>query len=732
MKTKLCIFVAILLALTQFVHSEAKVTEKKEDYCSTDSLGEVDWSNIRMEDERAETDNMFTDEYTDIINYFQDDSNSEELWDSFQVPAIFLIILYVFLIVSFVIFLLLCCGLFKRDQSNMKPFTIFTIIFFVLFVMLFITIVIFLSLSQDHVEDTLCALFKIPSAILDGNNDSANKFIGLNNLKRDLESFRDEVNQAPSLETQFLDVRNKDIQTLSNRAWNVLVNFVAANKMREISDGEGEKKTPNSILRMSDSINPQINKEFTDIDLNAERLFRMSEAGIRFKEVGARTRVQASIDKITPVIGDLVVEIQDKVDPGADSADEAFNYAIYSYWFIFGFGLIIIILSIIIIIILLKMCDKNTCWNCMFCAKMILVFLSLLTIILAILVFLVMIASASISGLCGFVAQINKNNVGVLYDFDFNENAVKIAEICLFNNSTGKLVDMYIPETATLTEKAEIEADFDELSALLDGISSYKVYLANNSESLESKAIIEQLAVFEEYKTGLQTDFDNVQTSLNDLNDLIACDNISFEFNTATCDGEDGCKSIISTNVFSAPSCSDDTTRANDLFSHLKTYINDESSLMVQMQVDLGDLTDPDSVHSRYQTTKNEIVSIKNSMNTIESKFSGSIQTTDDFESTWFNVEDCRSLKEIVVQFEKKACFEFNFYIYLMLCMLSICCVFLFLMTWCICCALRQEGQDTYSEDLPEKKKKVRPPKPTNNMVESKIDFDDGEKVPFY
>ncbi len=40
----------------------------------------------------------------------------------------------------------------------------------------------------------LCATFKIPSSVIDGLNDSDNKYIGLANLKSSLESFETESN----------------------------------------------------------------------------------------------------------------------------------------------------------------------------------------------------------------------------------------------------------------------------------------------------------------------------------------------------------------------------------------------------------------------------------------------------------------------------------------------------------------------------------------------------------
>ncbi len=61
-------------------------------------------------------------------------------------------------------------------------------------------------------------------------------------------------------------------------------------------------------------------------------------------------------------------------------------------------------------------------------------------ILLSILVFLILVGSAILSGSCGMVEKLNNNEVSVLYEFDeLNEDVRKIAEICMFKNSTGNI-----------------------------------------------------------------------------------------------------------------------------------------------------------------------------------------------------------------------------------------------------------------------------------------------------
>ena len=47
------------------------------------------------------------------------------------------------------------------------------------------------------------------------------------------------------------------------------------------------------------------------------------------------------------------------------------------------------------------------------------------------------------SGLCGFVQQINTDQVKVLYEFNIDPDVITVAEACMFSNSTGELTELF-------------------------------------------------------------------------------------------------------------------------------------------------------------------------------------------------------------------------------------------------------------------------------------------------
>ncbi len=141
--------ILISLCLINFSLNVSDVTKIAEDYCSKDSLDEVNYSEVDLENLREDRDNQFTMDYYEIINFLRDPSeNDEDLWDAYLTPAILLLIFLVILLVSFIFYICLCCGYFKSDNMNMtKSCTGFAWILFIIFILLFLTILVFLGLS---------------------------------------------------------------------------------------------------------------------------------------------------------------------------------------------------------------------------------------------------------------------------------------------------------------------------------------------------------------------------------------------------------------------------------------------------------------------------------------------------------------------------------------------------------------------------------------------------------
>ncbi len=101
----------------------------------------------------------------------------------------------------------------------------------------------------------MCSIFKVPSATIDGMDDSDHKFIGLANLKTTLTNFLTEMDNVPTVETNLNNIKNEKVWTDTNLAWRKLDNFVSEFSVKKILDGEGEVSTPNTILKLTRGVN---------------------------------------------------------------------------------------------------------------------------------------------------------------------------------------------------------------------------------------------------------------------------------------------------------------------------------------------------------------------------------------------------------------------------------------------------------------------------------------------
>ena len=173
-----------------------------------------------------------------------------------------------------------------------------------------------------------------------------------------------------------------------------------------------------------------------------------AQEALKYTVPGYSTAVQTVLQSSSPKIQEVIDSIESVLDEGTDNFDEGVEYARYGYWFIFGISIIIILLMGWLLIILCCMCQRNKCWDQKTCAKILLGIVGFLIIIFAVLVFIIMVGSATMSGVCGFVGKLNKDQAEVLYEFDeLNANVRKISELCLFTNSTGHINEMFLTGT---------------------------------------------------------------------------------------------------------------------------------------------------------------------------------------------------------------------------------------------------------------------------------------------
>jgi len=95
----------------------------------------------------------------------------------------------------------------------------------------------------------------------------------------------------------------------------------------------------------------------------------------------------------------------------------------------------------------------------------------------------VLTGSAVLSGVCGFVREINKDQKEELRRFeDMDPIVLELADRCIYSDSNGKLEEMFASNVTNSDHLKQIVYQ-KTISSVLNGASAYKIYESSGSSS---------------------------------------------------------------------------------------------------------------------------------------------------------------------------------------------------------------------------------------------------------
>lgn len=705
----------ILLIIAKTTLTASPITENADDYCSKDSLDDTNLSNDERNDLRESRETPWADDYKDIINYLKDpEHNSEDWFEMVKWESIILIIFMIVVFICFIVFIVSCCAC-QGDKNSVKACTVMGCICLWIFMILFVVSLVFFSGAEYLSEDFLCSIFKMPSGALDGINDSNNKFIGLNNLKEVYKNLSEDIPKLTSVDNSIDSILNANNQNDSNEVWISSLNFYNTHKNSEIADGVGVIKKPKSVLVLKEGVNFQIATEITNLDNVA---YQINGAASRAKNfVNNPLNGASTLESLQTNLSILIKKIEDFGDVSTENYKISTKYARFGYWFMIVFGILSLILFMVVFIIMCRMCASNKCWNCLKCGKALVVILSLMLLIYLILIFNMFVGATSLSGICGFLAKFEENSKTAMDEFpEINPDVRKFVETCMTSNASGDLSSLM---GTNFNQNLEL-GNFNEL---LDGITKYRKWKKGTTTATSSASIGAQKDNWDQNELAFITDFENVPKKLEELNDYLSCSDQTYQITKDNCEEDDtNCKHIFESDkviTISLPDCVEKKAEATLIFKNLQTYQDQEVGLMNLMQQMVSETTNPDSVQSKFIFAKTNLLGINDDVVKIEDALKNTLKISNEFDSNWLGVEDCRALRIVLLQFEDVGCFKMNYYFYVFYSVSCICALIWFIMLWCACCAFRSPGDEEEEEVAP---------KP----VEEDLDVDDKEKMPFY
>ena len=682
--------ILIILITIQITFSISSLTKDANEYCLKDSLKSPNLSEFQRKDLYDRRYNNLYSDYKEIINFLKNPLNNSK--DFFGVVNWELVLLLIFICVVFIcffIFVIACCFC-KGKENNVRICTVLGCFGFWVFMVLFITALVFFSISDDLVKDFLCSIFKIPSGAIDGINDTENKFIGLSNLKNTFTSLKSELPNLTNVLNNLNSITKKNTESLSNEVWIKSLEFYNTHKNSEIIDAVGVYSKPKSVLILQKGINTEITSELTKLDTTADKLNKAALEGKNL--IQNFVKIDETLTKFISRLSPIINAIEETGDFITNNFKSTTKYSKYIYFCMIGFCILSIILFIFLYVIIFNMC-RDKCWYFLKCGKALVIILSLLLFIYLILIFNMMIGITSFSGFCGFVHKFRENNKITLDEFpEINSDVRKFVEICMAENATGDLESFF---NTNIDESIQ----FKQINVLLDGFSSYRQWKNYTTTATTSKAIEDQKLKWDQNELAYYTDFKNVNEKLEELNKIVSCSNEKYVLTKDYCGEEiNNCKIIYYSGNIRPPitvaSCVEDKSGAKLIYENLQKYQNEEIGLMNEFQAMVSEVTNPESVQYKYKLAKDSLLTSDYDVSKVEDIMIGSFKFTREMNSNWIGLDDCRSLRVVLLQFEEIGCFRVNYYFYIYFVVNCVCACLFFFLLWCACLAFRSPGSE--------------------------------------
>lgn len=425
------------------------------------------------------------------------------------------------------------------------------------------------------------------------------------------------------------------------------------------------------------------------------------------------------------------------------------NYGYIGVWFTFALNLTNVLLLSIVMSILFCVCCYRKCMNCVWLAKILLLFIALFTIGVFIVNLFILFGSVIVSGHCHYLAQINSKfpNSTIIQDIGItmNEPTRVMWRKCVDVNENPSILEV-TPTTPSNN------LYYGDALKIIDGLTAYPTF-EKYFPGDQSAGFGETVGNWTRTLNGETIDFNDVDGNLSILNQAIMCGGSIYAIKKAGCPNwpDFKCLSIYDEGTVVTPSCmaTSNITVAQNIFSNLKLYSNSVTDVYSVM---ISDISAANPSYGGAQAGPwaefNRAAALVRAQAphfaVMQNAFPNTTAVANQYNYIFSELTNCSAIRKELLKTEDVACFKGDFYLYTYLILSIVCGMLLFILEWCICGALREQDNIVYAAPCPSGPLRVvqpvlvsqpvlvgqafAQPKPTTNLY----DFDDFEVVPVY
>ena len=707
----------LLTTLTIFHKTTSTLKSSQEKWCSDTTLYPTTLSDTELASKRDTYNNMYTSKYVEIVEWLYN-SDNKKLFDSFLPYFILYIIIILLIFGSLVIFLItFCCQ--KKEKGNKKKLCFnFSICLSVFSIILFLVSIALLIFSNLTFNDSMCALYSSAVLLYEGKIDYPD-FIGTKNLEVIFGNSVTDFMKLKNMKSDFEEIYKLKPSSSTNKGFSSIINYVNYFANLKIDNGAGVKEISKTSNFLNPSISNTIDSEFNFINQIGFEIEKTSQIG---KNPKTYKTIESSTNLIKTSFSLLNQKIEKLLLPLTDDIEEKMELAKISYFVILSFGLILYIL-IIIQICCIKKTFSNKKKNC--CPKFLLVMITFLLLIFAIMVLLLLIGSVGVSSFCGLVQDMNEGKVEVLEEFSdiLDSRVIKLFGVCFSDLSDGDM------KSVIGLDDVELVKDFDNVLDVLKGLSSYEKF-GNFTSNKESIGILEQKKNYDKILYGEETDFDTVDKEIVQLNDLVSCSNHFFALNSTNCETGKICQEILTLNNYSPPECTSSKSEIDLKFQNLKAYTKSEKEFITNLTSDLT--TKTESPNLLYKKSIENLFKSNSYIKKINENISETINLLNLYTAPLSEILDCRTVRELTLQFEDSTCFQFSPGIFIMMIFSVLNVFFLIFLIWAFYFGIFCGGKDVDSLKDDSRDESSLDNKDVFSQNDDSIAITDNERIPEY
>ncbi len=285
-------------------------------------------------------------------------------------------------------------------------------------------------------------------------------------------------------------------------------------------------------------------------------------------------------------------------------------------------------------------------------------------------------------------------------------------------DNLNQLVNVCIPEAIDEVDSTlfyKVVPDFENSEILLEGLTIFENFRSNlTALPIDAISVTNTTKNWDFYKSGYLSNFENVETALTEMNQILKCENQYMVLNQFNCTEAGSFSCLVLSDVstpYEPPDCVESSSDTLNYFSRLRTYFSNNNELIGNMVKDMEgeENTTP---NSKYKLIVSDMKETETFHVQIKSKLINTMNTASQFKSGLSDFANCNILRETAYDIEVGICFDNlelsgNVFFFILAAT-----VFLTIFNFSIFCAVRN----------------IKPKSQVRKMEDSDINFKDFEE----